>query len=94
MKKAKDIITSKKFTYAILWLAGVLAVVAVLMVLFFGRSIKRAYKEKFNPDPVPYLVQNGDVWGNLLPKHGGTVIDGNEIHKLLADAGKKSLVSC
>lgn len=94
MEKAKNIITSRKFTKAILWLAGVLAIIAVLVVLFFGKSVKRAYKERFNPDPEPYLVQNGDVWGNMLPKHGGTIADGNDIHKLLADSGKKGLVSC
>ena len=42
MEKAKNIITSKKFVHAVLWVAGIVAVMAIVVVLWAvlrGRTV-------------------------------------------------------
>ena len=92
MEKAKNIITSKKFTHAFLWVAIAVLVVAVFFAIFFGGTVRRVYKEKFDPEPAPYFVKNGDVLSKILTEHGLTMADANEIDKLLRKHADKTQI--
>ena len=93
MEKAKNILTSHKFVRAVLWLAGILAVAAVVTLLVFGRRMDDAQTAVAAGDkPVIVSVAAGDTLSKLLSEQGLGHNDINAIANVLkTDAGINGL---
>lgn len=93
MEKAKNILTSGKFVRAVLWLAGVLAVAAVVTLLVFGRRMDdNKTPSTMGSEPIIVSVAAGDTLSKLLSEQGLGHNDINEIAKVLkTDAGINGL---
>ena len=91
MEKAKNILTSHKFVRAVLWLAGVLAVAAVVVVIVFGRRMRDGAPEVVAGQDNKVVVVNvaaGDTLSKLLSEQGLGHNDINAIARVLkTDAG-------
>lgn len=86
MEKAKNILTSHKFVRAILWLAGILAILAVAVVLVFGRRGRNVDIEPVIPDNTTIIdVKSGDSLSKILSSQGINHNDINTIAKVLKD---------
>jgi len=84
MEKAKNIILSHKVIRAVLWIAGILAVIAVVAVLVFGRGGKDADVVAPVPDnTVVVNVMSGDTLSKILAAQGFNGTDINKIADLL-----------
>ena len=93
MEKAKNIITSHKFVRATLWIAGVLAIVAVAVVLVFARGTNNAIvttdAAPVVPDNVVAVdVKSGDSLSKILLAHGIGHNDINAIANVLKTKAK------
>ncbi|MBQ7185880.1 MAG: peptidoglycan DD-metalloendopeptidase family protein [Alphaproteobacteria bacterium] len=82
MEKVKEIITSKKATRVVLWVAGMLAVVALAVVVVFGGfgrvgDIVRGTNTKHEVVD----VVAGDTLSKILSKYG---LSGNDINSIAA----------
>ena len=82
MEKVKEIITSKKATRVVLWVAGMLAVVALAVVIVFGGfgrvgDIVRGTNTKHEVVD----VVAGDTLSKILSKYG---LSGNDINSIAA----------
>lgn len=82
MEKVKEIITSKKATRVVLWVAGMLAVVALAVVVVFGGfgrvgDIVRGTNTKHEVVD----VVAGDTLSKILSKYG---LNGNDINSIAA----------
>ena len=82
MEKVKEIITSKKATRVVLWVAGMLAVVALAVVVVFGGfgrvgDIVRGTNTKHEV----VEVVAGDTLSKILSKYG---LSGNDINSIAA----------
>jgi len=91
MEKAKNIITSHKFVRAILWLAGILAIVAVAIVLAFPRArmAPESTPEPVVPNNVVMVdVKSGDSLSKILSAHGIGHNDINAIANVLKTNAK------
>lgn len=83
MEKAKNIITSHKFIRAVLWLAGVLAIIAITMVLICGRG-RNTGAEPVIPDNTTVIeVKSGDSLSKILSANGIGHNDINAIANVL-----------
>ncbi len=78
MAKVKDILTSKKATRIVLWLAGALAVVALVVCITFGFS-KRFSGDSSDDNRVVVDVVAGDTLSKILSNYGLTHNDINSI---------------
>ncbi len=86
MEKAKNILTSHKFVRAILWLAGILAILAVAVVLVFGGRGRNVDIEPVIPDNTTIIdVKSGDSLSKILSSQGINHNDINTIAKVLKD---------
>ena len=93
MEKAKNIITSHKFVRATLWIAGVLAIVAIAVVLVFARGTNNAIVTTdvapVVPDNVVAVdVKSGDSLSKILSAHGIGHNDINAIANVLKTKAK------
>ncbi|MCR4917514.1 MAG: M23 family metallopeptidase [Alphaproteobacteria bacterium] len=70
MEKAKNNIIWKKVARVVLWTMGVLVGLALLALLFYGRTIKRAYDEAFRTEITTVGVAMGDSWSKILETQG------------------------
>lgn len=93
MEKAKNILTSGKFVRAVLWIAGVLAVAAVVTLLVFGRRMDNGKTVVAAANkPVVVSVAPGDTLSKLLSEQGLGHNDINAIANVLkTDAGINGL---
>ena len=88
MEKAKNIITSHKFVRAVLWLAGVLAIVAVVMLLTFGRGQKNDIEPVIPDNTTVIEVKSGDSLSKILSSQGINHNDINAIANVLKTKAK------
>jgi len=93
MEKAKNILTSHKFVRAVLWIAGVLAIAAVVTLLVFGRRMDNVGSFAPAPnEPIVVSVAAGDTLSKLLSEQGIGHNDINAIANVLkTDAGINGL---
>lgn len=93
MEKAKNILTSHKFVRAVLWIAGILAVAAVVTLLVFGRRMDDNGLDAPAPnEPIIVSVAAGDTLSKLLSEQGLGHNDINAIANVLkTDAGINGL---
>lgn len=86
MEKAKNILTSHKFVRAILWLAGILAILAVAVVLVFGGRGRNVDIEPVIPNNTTIIdVKSGDSLSKILSSQGINHNGINTIAKVLKD---------
>ena len=84
MEKAKNIIMNKKFTKIILWVAGILAAVAIGVTVYFGISSKSISDIVSKPDnTVVVNVVSGDTLSKILIDQGLEHSDVNAIASVL-----------
>ncbi|MBO4746406.1 MAG: M23 family metallopeptidase [Alphaproteobacteria bacterium] len=84
MEKAKNFILSHKVIRAVLWTAGVLAVVAVVVALVFsGRGDRTQTDAKVADNTVVVNVASGDTLSKILSAQGFSGTDINKIADLL-----------
>ena len=95
MEKAKNILTSHKFVRAVLWIAGVLAIVAVAVVLVFARGSNAPVSDSIvAPEPVVAKnvtvvdVKSGDSLSKILSANGIGHNDINAIANVLKTKAK------
>ena len=93
MEKAKNILTSHGFVRAVLWIAGILAIAAVVTLLVFGRRMDSASSSAPAPnEPIIVSVAAGDTLSKLLSEQGIGHNDINAIANVLkTDAGISGL---
>lgn len=93
MEKAKNILTSHRFVRAVLWIAGILAVAAVVTLLVFGRRMDSTGPAAPAPnEPIIVSVTAGDTLSKLLSEQGIGHNDINAIANVLkTDAGISGL---
>ena len=94
MEKAKNILTSHNFVRAVLWLAGILAVAAVVTLLVFGRRVDKEVVPgaPAQNEPIIVSVAAGDTLSKLLSEQGLGHNDINAIANVLkTDAGINGL---
>lgn len=90
MKKAKDILTSNKVVHTVLGLAGLLALIAVVLVVY--RQTSSAVSDNGEEYKSLVIVESGDTLSKLLIDQGFTNSDVLQIAKVLkADADITSL---
>ena len=93
MEKAKNILTSHRFVRAVLWIAGILAIAAVVTLLVFGRRMDSTGPAAPAPnEPIIVSVAAGDTLSKLLSEQGIGHNDINAIANVLkTDAGISGL---
>ena len=93
MEKAKNILTSHGFVRAVLWIAGILAIAAVVTLLVFGRRMDDNGSPANAPnEPIIVSVAAGDTLSKLLSEQGIGHNDINAIANVLkTDAGISGL---
>lgn len=90
MKKAKDIMTSNKVVHAVLGLAGLLALIAVVLVVY--RHVSSDVIDNNSEFKSLVIVESGDTLSKLLIDQGFTNSDVLQIAKVLkSDADITSL---
>lgn len=90
MKKAKDIMTSNKVVHAVLGLAGLLALIAVVLVVY--RHVSNDVIDNNSEFKSLVIVESGDTLSKLLIDQGFTNSDVLQIAKVLkSDADITSL---
>lgn len=90
MKKAKDIMTSNKVVHAVLGLAGLLALIAVVLVVY--RHVSNDVIDNNSEFKSLVIVEAGDTLSKLLIDQGFTNSDVLQIAKVLkSDADITSL---